>query len=182
MRTLTLFLALILAASCADAQSIFYRKRVKADTLNYAGALPVGAVRDSLRLAVQRKDTVSLWAFQVGTQLDADTLLFTDSSYYSSIFNEGVDTLVITSMRGVLGHGIGTDTLVALFFMGDTLGDADAVIDTMALNSITTGNNNVAFTNTKIPPHYWAWCKSLAPTAVRIPTYLSVGVFGYRKR
>jgi hypothetical protein len=132
---------------------------------------------------VTKGDTTALFVFSGGGGNAGDTASITTSTIYGSFFNEGYDTLVVTSLMCVLQHGIGTDTLGIQVSFNDSL-NAGIVTNLLAatfpVNSITAGNEQTTITTAKIPPNVFVWCKSPTVVTARKPTYMSVTMSGYR--
>jgi len=162
----------------------------KADTVGLKAQLLKNAdsthVRNYSNVLYQAKaDTVLFYQFGAGAGNAGDTTSITTSSYYGSFFNKGSDTLCVTSLKCIMAHGIGTDTLGIVVAWDDSLGGTGAVslnADTLGLNSIGTGNEDVAFANPKIPPGVWVWCKSPVVVVGQKPTYFSASLSGYKIR
>jgi hypothetical protein len=140
-------------------------------------------VRENAKIG--RGDTLALFVFGGGGGNATDTSAFTTSTYYGSFYNSGRDSIKVTSLRVVLGHGIGVDTLQVAVAWDDSLGGTGAVsLNTAALpvNSIGVGTDDTAFDNAVIPPGVWVWCKTPVVVAGRKPTYMSATLSGYRTR
>ena len=112
MKRLILFLAILLLASSADAQGVFTRQRMKADSLNYGGSLPVGALRDSIRSAkdgtisalnISTTSTTPAWITNtVKNTVRSTGAQATDTSAYSfGMTASGQPQFKITSATGV---------------------------------------------------------------------------------
>jgi hypothetical protein len=130
-----------------------------------------------------KSDVAPIFVFGAGGGNATDTAAFTTSTYYGSFFNKGTDTIVVTSLNCVMGHGIGTDTLEIQVSWDDSLGGTGAVnLNTAALpiNSIGPGTEDTSFDNAKIPPNVWVWAKTTVVVAGRKPTYLATTLSGYR--
>lgn len=137
-------------------------------------------VRDSINAAVR-----PIFAFGGGGGNAGDTAAFTTSTKYGVFFNKGADTIVVTSLKCVMGHGIGNDTLQVQISWDDSLNGAVVTnLNTAALpiNSITTGTEDTSFDNAKIPPNVWVWCTTPVVTTGRKPTILSATLSGTLKR
>jgi len=169
MKTLTLFIALLVCAS-AGAQLSRPGSGLSAAS---AGA----QIRDTLEA-----QTEVFFVFGFGAGAGGDTAVCADSAYYGGFFNP-TDTLEITSLRCVMGHGIGTDTLTFQVSWGDSVTDAAPVVlntTPLAITSITTGTVDASFNNAKIPPGVWVW--GTTPTVVdgRKPVWLLATMSGKR--
>jgi hypothetical protein len=140
-------------------------------------------VRENTKIS--RGDTLALFVFGGGGGNATDTSAFTTSTYYGSFFNKGRDSIKVTSLKVVMSHGIGTDTLQVQVSWDDSLAGTGAVnLNTAALpvNSTGPGTEDTAFDNAVIPPNVWVWCKTPVVVAGRKPTYMSATLSGYRAR
>jgi hypothetical protein len=153
-------------------------------TLVQRGTDPTRAiVRENTKIS--RGDTLALFTFGGGGGNATDTSAFTTSTYYGSFFNKGRDSIKVTSLKVVMSHGIGTDTLQVQVSWDDSLAGTGAVnLNTAALpvNSTGPGTEDTAFDNAVIPPNVWVWCKTPVVVAGRKPTYMSATLSGYRTR
>jgi hypothetical protein len=128
-------------------------------------------------------DTLPMFKFTAGNGNAVDSSMFTTFSYYESFYNDSPDTIVITKLNAVMGHGIGVDTLAIQVYWHATLGSGSATelgADLMPVLSTTTGNNYTSFENNKIPPGVRVWCKSPGVVVKRKPTFLEVTLTGYK--
>jgi hypothetical protein len=128
-------------------------------------------------------DTLMLATFPGGGGNANDTATFTTSTIYGAFFNKGSDTLNVTELRAVMGHGIGVDTLDIQVQWHTTLKSGSAVkLNTNALpiNSITVGTTDTSFANAKIPPNVWVWATTPAVITGRKPTLLLIQLSGYK--
>lgn len=126
------------------------------------------------------RDTFPIATFGGGSGAARDTSLFTTSAIYGSFYNDGTDTIVVTSLRiGLQGT---TPSIVVDVIYGDTLnvvgnklvGAGSTATDT------TVGTSVTSFDRRKIPPGNWVWVKT--PTVTTKPTYMSITIVGYKKR
>jgi hypothetical protein len=127
-------------------------------------------------------DTVPLVSFGAGSGAAGDTSAFTTSAVYGSFYNDGSDTLIITQMRaGVLGT---SPSITTEIYWDDSLNiTAGATILVSGGTSVTgtIGATNVtSFTNNKIPPGVWVFCRTSAVATK--PTYFTLTLLGYKKR
>ena len=127
-------------------------------------------------------DTVPLVSFGAGSGAAGDTSAFSVSAVYGSFYNDGSDTLIITQMRaGVLGTSPSIRTEI---YWNDSLNiTAGATILVSGGTSVTgtIGATNVtSFTNNKIPPGVWVFCRTSAVATK--PTYFTLTLLGYKKR
>ena len=127
-------------------------------------------------------DTCTIATFSAGAGFAIDTTAFTDSTIYGSFYNAGNDTLIITSIIGVVKNTGKTIGVQAYYNSSFNTGGNAIATSTLTVTSNTTGNSTSTFTNQKIPPGNWVWMKSPTVTAGQKPTYLSVSLIGYKKR
>jgi len=126
------------------------------------------------------KDTIALATFGGGSGVARDTAVFSTSAIYGSFYNDGTDTLVITSMRiGLQGT---SPSVVATVIYNDTLNVTGMELVTSGTTATNTagGTSVTSFNNTKIPPGNWVWAKTTTVTTK--PTYMNITIIGYRKR
>ncbi|MBL0233290.1 MAG: hypothetical protein IPQ08_06455, partial [Chitinophagaceae bacterium] len=129
----------------------------------------------------RQQDTISLASFGGGGGQAGDTTSFSTSTIYGSFYNDGSDTLVITSIRAVLQ---GTSpSLVPTVYYNDsinvTAGATKLVNSPATLTNTATGASSTP-DNSKIPPGVWVWVKT--ETVTTKPTYFSLTLLGYKKR
>jgi len=127
-------------------------------------------------------DTVPLVSFGAGSGAAGDTSAFSVTAVYGSFYNDGSDTLIITQMRaGVLGT---SPSITTEIYWNDSLNiTAGATILVSGGTSVTgtIGATNVtSFTNNKIPPGVWVFCRTSAVATK--PTYFTLTLLGYKKR
>lgn len=131
-------------------------------------------------------DTLPLFVFGAGIGQAGDTVAFASTSYnLGAFYNKGTDTIVVTSLYSVMGHGTGTDTLNVDIMWHATMGSGSAthlITNGQPVNSITTGNEMTSFTNARIPPSVWVWCYPSASVAGRRPIFLRTTLSGYRSK
>lgn len=131
-----------------------------------------------------RTDIKPLFVFGGGGGNAADTASFTTSTNYGAFFNKDSDTLVITSLKGVIQTGSGTSTIGVQVYWNDTLLVASATklnASDYTVNSTTVGNEDTSFANSKIPPNVYVWMMSPTISAGNKPKLLSVTLSGYLK-
>jgi hypothetical protein len=158
-----------------------------ADSLNVLR--PLKANTTAVRMLA---DTIPFFVFGAGGGNAGDTTLFTTTTIYGAFYNKGSDTLRVTELRCVMGHGLGLDTLDIQVWWNDTLnvetGASTVKLNTAALpigrpSGTTTGTTDTSFANSKIPPGVWVWCKTPyvpAASLKRKPVYLNVQLSGYK--
>jgi hypothetical protein len=158
-------------------------------TKDYARSVGFGGVSVAdVRLLA---DTIPIFVFGAGGGNAWDTTAFTTTTIYSSFYNNGSDTLRVTELRCVMGHGLGLDTLDVQIWWNDSLNieTSQAVkLNTAALpigrpSGTTTGTTDISFANSKIPPGVWVWCKTPyvpAASLKRKPVYLNAQISGYK--
>jgi hypothetical protein len=144
-----------------------------------AAAVTGGA---DLSIYTKQQDTISLATFTAGSGADGDTAAFSTSAIYGSFYNDGSDTLIITSLRGVL-QGTSPSVTYKVFY-NDSInvesGASALVTAGTALTNTATGAAVTSFDNTKIPPGVWVWVKT--STVTTKPKYFSLSLIGYKKR
>ena len=129
-----------------------------------------------------KRDTVTLASFGAGGGQAGDTTAFSTSTIYGSFYNDGTDTLVITSMRGIL-QGTSPSVTYDVYYndsLNVTAGASKLVTAGTALTNTATGAAVTSFDNTKIPPGVWVWVKTTTVTTK--PTYFSLSLVGYKSR
>lgn len=137
---------------------------------------------ESLNEKVSVNDTSAIFVFGGGGGNAGDTAAFTTSTIYGSFFNEGSDTLAITSLRVVM-LGDATDTLSVDILWDVNLNDGTPTelnSDPFPVNSFTTGDEDTSFAAYKIPPDSWVWCETPGVVAGRKPTYFNAQISGYK--
>ncbi len=130
-------------------------------------------------------DTIPLVTFGAGAGLAADTALFNNGTLIGTFYNGGSDTLVVTSMMCVMKEGTGTETIGVQISWHATMlsGSATSInADAYTVTSLTTGNNDTAFANAKIPPGVFVWGILSGASKDNKPTFLSVTLSGYKLR
>mgnify|MGYP007112120343 FL=1 len=123
-----------------------------------------------------------IFVFGGGGGNAGDTTSFTTSTIYGAFFNEGKDTLAVTSLR-VIMLGDATDTLSVDILWDVNLNDGTPTelnSDPFPVNSLTTGDEDTSFAAYKIPPDNWVWCKTPGVVSGRKPTYFIAQINGYR--
>lgn len=129
----------------------------------------------------RQQDTISLASFGGGGGQAGDTTTFSTSTIYGSFYNDGSDTLVITSIRAVLKGS--SPSLVPTVYYNDsinvTAGATKLVNSPSALTNTATGVSSTP-DNSKIPPGVWVWVSTATVTTK--PTYFSLTLIGYKKR
>lgn len=138
----------------------------------------------SNRLYDRKSDTLELVVLGAGAGNASDTIAFSTTAKYGSFYHKGSDTLVITSMVAVMAGDAG-DTLTIDVVWDDTLGGVvrtELNSSPFPVNSLTIGNEDTAFDNTKIPPGNHVWLESPGVVAGKKPQFLSVTLSGYRIR
>lgn len=128
-------------------------------------------------------DTIPLFIFGGGGGQSGDTAVFSTSSIYGSFYNEGSDTLVITSLR-VIMLGDATDTLSVDILWDVNLDDGTPTelnTDPFPVNSFTTGDEDTSFDGNNIPPGYWVWCETPGVVTGRKPRYFIAQISGFKR-
>jgi hypothetical protein len=130
-------------------------------------------------------DTIPIFIFGLGSGISADTVVFNNNAISGAFYNAGADTLHITSIRGVLAEGSGTETVgVQISWHGTFKSGSATNLNSAAytITSITTGDEDTSFTNNEIPPNVWVWCTISAVSAGNKPSLLSLTMSGYKIR
>ena len=128
-----------------------------------------------------QQDTISLASFGAGGGQSGDTTTFSTSTIYGSFYNDGSDTLVITSIRAVLQGS--SPSLVPTVYFNDSLNvtaGATKLVNSPATLTNTATGASATPDNKKIPPGVWVWVKT--ETVTTKPTYFSLTILGYKKR
>lgn len=137
---------------------------------------------DSLKLLSSlQQDTISLASFGAGGGQAGDTTSFSTSTIYGSFYNDGSDTLIITSIRSVV-QGTSASITPTVYYndsLNVTAGATKLVNSPSALTNTAVGVSSTP-DNQKIPPGVWVWVKT--ETVTTKPTYFSLTLIGYKKR
>jgi hypothetical protein len=132
--------------------------------------------------AVLLADTTLFKTFEWGSGLIKDTADFYNGAI-KSFYNAGSDTLVATSLLGVMAEGAGTESVGVQVSWHTTLKSGSATnlnASAFTITSTTTGNEDVSFANAKIPPANFVWATLSGITSGNKPSYLGVNLSGYR--
>lgn len=138
------------------------------------------AVRADVRLLA---DTIPIFVFGLGSGRTADTALFNNGAIAGAFYNAGSDTLMITSLRGVLAEGTGTETIGVQVSWHATFKSGSATTlnaSPYTVTSITTGDEDTSFAASTIPPNVWVWCTLSGASAGNRPSLLILTMSGYR--
>lgn len=130
-----------------------------------------------------QSDTTIIYSFGLGAGNAGDTAVFIDDAIIGAFYNDGSDTIVVTSLLGVIETGSGSSTIDVQGYFNDTLLTTYAdIINTSALTvtSTTTGDVTTTFTNDEIPPGMWIWCVIDATVGSR-PSLLSLSMIGHKR-
>jgi hypothetical protein len=137
------------------------------------------ATEDVVMLA----DTIPIFTFGLGGGLAADTAAFNDNAIAGSFFNAGSDTIHVTSLRGVLAEGSGTETVGVQVSWHATFKSGSATnlnTEALTITSTTTGDVDTSFANAVIPPGVFVWCTISATSAGNKPSLLILQLSGYK--
>lgn len=132
--------------------------------------------------AVLLADTTLFKTFEFGSGLIKDTADFYNGAI-KSFYNAGSDTLAITSLLGVMAEGAGTESVGVQVSWHTTLKSGSATnlnASAYTITSLTTGDEDIAFANAKIPPENFVWATLSGITSGNKPSYLAVNLSGYR--
>lgn len=134
--------------------------------------------------AKMQADTVPIFVFGLGSGQSGDTAVFNDNAIAGAFWHNESDTLVVTSLMGVLAEGTGTETIAVQVSWGDNFKDGTPTnLNTSAytITSITSGDEYTAFDNAEIPPNKWVWCTISGTSAGNRPSMLVLTLSGYYK-
>lgn len=138
----------------------------------------------SLKTKVASADTIPLFVFGLGSGVAADTAVFNDNAIAGAFYNAGSDTLMITSLHGVLAEGSGTESVSVQVSWHTTFKSGSAVnlnSSALAITSITTGTEDTSFANSTIPPGVWVWCTISGINLGDRPSLLILTMSGYKQ-
>jgi hypothetical protein len=138
----------------------------------------------SLKTKVAAADTIPLFVFGLGSGVAADTAVFNANAIAGAFYNAGSDTLRITSIRGVLAEGSGTESVSVQVSWHATFKSGSATnlnSSALAITSITTGDSDVSFANSTIPPGVWVWCTLSGINLGDRPSLLILTMSGYKQ-
>jgi hypothetical protein len=124
-------------------------------------------------------DTLPIATFSMGSGASADTSIFTTSVIAGSFYNDGSDTLFITSYRVAL-QGTSPSITPDVWFndsLNVTAGGTKLVNSPSAITNTTTGTSVTPNTN-KIPPGNFVFVRFSAVNTK--PTYFTLTLFGTR--
>lgn len=170
-----------------------------AGTMSAADKLKLDHLRDSLTAALNERigagsslselapllaDTIPLFVFGLGSGVAADTAVFNDNAIAGAFYNAGSDTLMITSLHGVLAEGSGTESVsVQVSWHATFKSDSATNLNSSALavTSLTTGTTDTSFANSTIPPGVWVWCTISGLNLGNRPSLLILTMSGYKQ-
>ncbi len=133
--------------------------------------------------AKMQADTVPIFVFGLGSGQPGDTAVFNDNAIAGAFWHKS-DTLVITSLMGVLAEGTGTETIAVQVSWDDNFKDGSPTnlnTSPYTITSITSGDEDTAFDNAEIPPNKWVWCTISGTSAGNRPSMLVLTLSGYYK-
>lgn len=134
--------------------------------------------------AKMQADTVPIFVFGLGSGQSGDTAVFNDNAIAGAFWHNESDTLVVTSLMGVLAEGTGTETIAVQVSWGDNFKDGTPTnlnTSVYTITSITSGDEDTAFDNAEIPPNKWVWCTISGTSAGNRPSMLVLTLSGYYK-
>lgn len=132
--------------------------------------------------AVLLTDNTPLFTFGAGSANTGDTLSFTTSTVYGSVFVSGSDNFVITSMNIALQGSSPNITVDVLFGASLNSGGTHLVNAGTAATNTAGGTNISVFNNATIPAGNHVWVKTPTVVAGSKPTYLQVTLIGHKVR
>lgn len=144
----------------------------------------IGAGSSLSELAPLLADTIPLFVFGLGSGVAADTAVFNDNAIAGAFYNAGSDTLMITSLHGVLAEGSGTESVsVQVSWHATFKSDSATNLNSSALavTSLTTGTTYTSFANSTIPPGVWVWCTISGLNLGDRPSLLILTMSGYKQ-
>ena len=121
--------------------------------------------------------------FEFGSGLTKDTADFYNGAIQIFFYNAGSDTLVATSPvrvlwpKGAGGISRRSGKLAQQLKSGSA---TNLNASAYTVTSLTTGDEDVAFVNAKIPPANFVWATLSGITSGNKPSYLGVNLSGYR--
>lgn len=135
-------------------------------------------------IADLKADTIPIFVFGLGSGQTADTAVFNDNAIAGAFYNAGSDTLMVTSIRGVLAEGTGTETIGVQVSWHATFKSGSATnlnSSAYTVTSITTGDEDTSFAASTIPPNVWVWCTLSGTSAGNRPSLLILTMSGYKQ-
>jgi len=156
---------------------------VNGDEYALGGAEVPDSIDISLIVTLQ-SDTVPLVSFGGGGGQLGDTTFFTTDYIYGAFYNKGSDTLVITSLKGIIITGTGASKVDVQVSWHATFKSGSATkLNTSAytIDNTLKGNEDVSFNNSEIPPGVWVWCSSPTIYPGKRPAYLSITMSGHKR-
>lgn len=135
-------------------------------------------------IADLKADTIPIFVFGLGSGQTADTAVFNDNAIAGAFYNAGSDTLMITSLRGVLAEGTGTATIAVQVSWHATFKSGSATTlnaSAYTVTSITTGDEDTSFAASAIPPGVWVWCTLSGTSPGNRPSLLILTMSGYKQ-
>lgn len=154
------------------------------DSPTFTGTVTLPRTTDLGIWAKMHADTVPIFVFGLGSGQSGDTAVFNDNAIAGAFWHNESDTLVITSLMGVLAEGTGTETIAVQVSWDDNFKDGTPTnLNTSAytITSITSGDEDTAFDNAEIPPNKWVWCTISGTSAGNRPSMLVLTLSGYYK-
>lgn len=145
----------------------------------------IQALRDNAVQGVALSDVNPIFVFGLGSGSLQDTAVFVNNAIAGAFFNAGNEFLVITSLRGVIAEGNGTETVSVQVSWSTTFNSGTSThlnASAYTITSTTTGNNDTIFDNATIPPNVWVWCTISGITAGNQPSMLNLTLSGYKTR
>jgi tRNA threonylcarbamoyladenosine modification (KEOPS) complex Pcc1 subunit len=130
----------------------------------------------------RQKDTIPMFVFGAGSGAAGDTSAFSTSALYGSFYNNGSDTILVTSLQ--IGLQGASPSINATVYFNDSLavtaGATKLVNAGNTATNIYTGTTVSSFDNTKIPPGNWVWVQT--GTVATKPTFFVLTLIGYKIR
>ncbi len=180
----------IVVDSTGNAPGNYVTRKALVDSLaTVSGGVAIADVRDeiadSLNVAYNLdSEIIPLFIFGAGGGLTSDTALFNNNVIAGVFYNSGVDTLVVTEIRGVMAEGTGTETInVQVSWHATFKSESATNLNSAAftITSITTGTADTSFNGNNIPPGVFVWCTLSGASKDNKPTLLSLTMSGYKR-
>ncbi len=160
----------------SDARLKFYRGASELSTIGNGAQIGI--------IAPLKADTIPLFVFGLGSGVAADTAVFNANAIAGAFYNAGSDTLIVTSLHGVLAEGSGTESVSVQISWHATFKSESATnlnSSALAITSLTTGTTDTSFANSTIPPGVWVWCTLSGTSAGNRPSLLILTMSGYKQ-
>jgi len=175
-----------LKVSISDTAAMLTPYLRKVDTASLSNRINLKlAISDTAAMLApytRQRDTIPMFVFGAGSGAAGDTSAFSTSALYGSFYNNGSDTILVTSLQiGLQGT---SPSINATVYFNDSLavtaGATKLVNAGSTATNIYTGTTVSSFDNTKIPPGNWVWVQT--GTVTTKPTFFVLTLIGYKIR